>query len=267
MNSRLMIGLLITAVLVISASGQDNSNAKPTDNVMASLPRQQSSSTALPQAQVQTPTGSRDAGEYLVQMDGVLQMLSEDLGRIAQASHDGKITRAQAEYLSVERYYIGLMRLQLLRTLFQNPEDSNQSETYTQANTAPQVSGSMLLAPPPTSSPDVSQKIAGYLELNPAQIADIQTQIADDRKQVQPLLEQLDKNRRKLTLATLEGRFDTEEVQALAAEQSRILEQLIMANALLEAKVYKVLNSDQQRKVDELRRQKLASLKASFPDW
>ena len=80
-------------------------------------------------------------------------------------------------------------------------------------------------------------------------------------------MEQLDKNRRKLTLATLEGKFDTEEVQALAAEQSRILEQLTMANALLEAKVYKVLNGDQQRKVDELRRQKLASLKASFPDW
>ena len=49
---------------------------------MASLPRQQSSSTALPQAQAQTPTGLRDAGEYLVQMDGVLQMLSEDLGQI-----------------------------------------------------------------------------------------------------------------------------------------------------------------------------------------
>lgn len=36
---------------------------------------------------------------------------------------------------------------------------------------------------------------------------------------------------------------------------------------VLEAKVYSMLTSEQQQEVDELRRQSLTSVKASFPDW
>jgi hypothetical protein len=56
-------------------------------------------------------------------------------------------------------------------------------------------------------------------------------------------------------------------VQTLAAEQSRILEKLIVANALLESKVYSMLTIEQQRKVDDLRRRAVASLKTTFPEW
>ncbi len=84
---------------------------------------------------------------------------------------------------------------------------------------------------------------------------------------VLPLLEQLDNSRRALIANTLNGRFDVQKVRALAAEQSTILQQLIEANAELEAKVYSILTSEQQRKVDELRSQTMATMKTRFPEW
>jgi Spy/CpxP family protein refolding chaperone len=57
----------------------------------------------------------------------------------------------------------------------------------------------------------------------------------------------------------LNGKVDDREVQALAAEQSQIIKQLIVANSQLETKLYNTLTSEQQRKVDGLLRQTLNS--------
>jgi Spy/CpxP family protein refolding chaperone len=262
-----MIALLITGVLVISAGAEENSTAQLTNGVMARVPRQQSSSTAIPPAQLQEPPGSQDATEYPQLMQAVLQGLSEDLVQIAQLAHDGNISRKQAEYLSVEGYYRALMRFQLLRALYQNAAGANQREPYSQANTAPQSSDTTMVVPSPTSQPDLSGQIASYLELTPAQIAAIEARVTADRERVEPLLEQLDNSRRALISNTLNGHFDAQEVRALAAEQSRILQQLIEANAEVEANVYSILTSEQQRKVNELRRQTMATMKTRFPEW
>ena len=76
-----------------------------------------------------------------------------------------------------------------------------------------------------------------YLKLTRLQFGAIHNQIAEERGQVQPLTQQLDRNRRALITATLNGRFDVNQVRNLAAEQSRILEQLITADARLRARV------------------------------
>ncbi len=158
------------------------------------------------------------------------------------------------------------MRFQLVRALHQNAGEENQGESYSQSNTASAPSSETAITiAAPTSSPDVPPQIASYLELNPAQLAAIQAQVIDDRKQVQPLLKQLEDSRRKLLSNSLNRNCDVK-VRALAAEQSRILKQLIVANALLEAKVYKMLTSGQQHKLDELRRQ-TPSMRVSFPSW
>ena len=57
----------------------------------------------------------------------------------------------------------------------------------------------------------------------------------------------------------LNGKVDDKEVQALAAEQSQIIKQMIVANSQLETKLYNTLTSEQQRKVDGLLRQTLNS--------
>ena len=266
MKPRCMMALLITLGLVVSAAAQENRTAQPANGVTSRLSGQQSSSTPVPRTQLQVPSGSPDA-TYPELMQAVLQGLSEDLVQIGQAAHDRKINQAQAEYLNVEAYYVALTRFQFLRALYQSSQEANKAELYSQANTAPQVSGDTIVIPPPTSSPDVSEQIASYLELTPSQIAAIQAQVTDERERVGPLLEQLDNSRRALVSAKLNGNFDAAQVQTLAAEQSRILEKLIVANALLESKVYSMLTMEQQQKVDELRRRAFASLRTTFPDW
>jgi Spy/CpxP family protein refolding chaperone len=262
-----MIALLIAGMLVTSASAQERRTAQLTDSVVAGLPRQQSSSTSLPPAQLQEAPGEPDATQYPELMQAVLQGLSEELVQIAQLAHDGNISRPQAEYLSVESYYTALMRFQLLRALYQSAAGAKQGGPSSQANTAPQSSDSTVVVPSPTSQPDLSAQIARYLKLTPAQIAAIEARVTADRERVEPLLEQLDNSRRSLISKTLNGHFDAQQVRALAAEQSRILQQLIEANAELEAKVYSILTSEQQRQVDELRRQTMATMKTRFPEW
>ena len=74
--------------------------------------------------------------------------MSAELGEIAQAAREGKISRDQADYLSLERYSGNLTRFQLLRTLYQAPQESDPPQSYAQASTSPQISGSALVIPP-----------------------------------------------------------------------------------------------------------------------
>lgn len=105
------------------------------------------------------------------------------------------------------------------------------------------------------------REIATYLDLTPAQIAAVQAQISEDQKQVRPLVEQLAEQERALESATKSAPFDEKQVRALAAQQSAVLEQLIVANAREAAKLYSMLTSDQQARVDKLQQKSMASAK------
>lgn len=73
------------------------------------------------------------------------------------------------------------------------------------------------------------------------------------------LFKRLEKSRLKLIAVRLNGKDGDREVQALAAEQSRLIKQLIVANSQLVTKLYGMLTADQQRKIDGLLRQTLGS--------
>ena len=253
MRSKLIIAFFMTSMLTLSAAGQDDSYR---GRIVAAAPMR------LPAS---APQDMKEP--YQHQMEGVLQSVSQELGQIAQAVRDGSIDRSQAEYLSVERYYVGLMRFQLLRALYQNADGATQRQSYSQARTAPQSSDTTIAITPPTSSSDVPVQLAGYLQLNPEQLAAIQARIATDRKQVQPLLDRLENSRRALIASTLDGQYDAKKVEILAAQQSQIMEQLIVANTMLETELYKLLTPEQQQKIDDLRRQAMSAIRVNFPEW
>ena len=257
MKSKWIIGLLMLCVLEISAGAQQSDSAQPSEGAIVSLPQQRSGDTASPPMQLQ-PGGPPDAQSYPEQLESVLAAMSAELGEIAQAVREGKITRSEGEYLSLERYYVALTRFQFLRTLYQNPMEGNQAQSHRQENTPLQMSGTVMISPL-TCSPEIPEQIVGYLELKPVQIKAIQAQIVDECKQVQPLLDRLEKSRRNLISLKLSGKTDANEVQAVAAEQSRVIQQLIVENSQLETKLYGMLTSEQQRKVDGLLRATLNS--------
>jgi len=251
-RSKSIVTFLIAAVLTISAGAQTN-NSQPAGGGAAP---------------VYLSPGPQDIkGQYAQQMDAVLQSVSQEWVQIAQASREGSIDRTQAEYLYVERYYVGLMRFQLLRALYQNSDGAGPRQSYSQAKTSPQNSDTTITIAPPTSSPDVPPQLVAYLQLNPEQMAAIEAQITNDRQQVQPLLERLESTRRALMSSTLDGQYDAKKVEVLAAEESRIMEGLIVANAMLETELYKLLSPEQQQKINDLRRQAMASMKVAFPEW
>jgi len=257
-KSRWIIGLLITCVLAIPGGTQENSGAQPTESAIVTLPQQDLGSPANPSMQLQVPPG-QDAGTYPERLEAVLAAMSAELGQIGQALRDGKISHAQAEYLSLERYYVALTRFQLLRTMYQDAEESNQTDSYSKANTVPQVSRDPIIVPPRVCSPDIPQQIVDYLELTPVQIESLQAQVMEQCQQVQPLVDRLEKSRLKLISAKLNGKVGDREIQVLATEQSRIIKQLILANSELETKLYGMLTTEQQRKIDGLLRQTLYS--------
>jgi len=244
-KSRWIIGLLMTCLLAAFAGAQVNSSAQPAEG------------PASPPAQLQAPAGLQDGKTYPEQLEAVLEAMTAELGEIAQAAREGKISRAQAEYLSLERYYVALTRFQFLRTMHQDPPQGNQAVSYPEANPAPQIPSASVIVPTRTCSPDIPEQLVSYLELSPAQVEAFRARVTDQCKQVQPLMERLEESRRKEISIKLSGKFDVQEAQALAAEQSGIIKQLIVANSQLETKLYSMLTSEQQRKVDGLLRQTL----------
>jgi len=164
-----------------------------------------------------------------------------------------------------EPYSSGLMRFQLPSTGHKVLDDQPQKETEPESEV--QVSGDTLIVPPPDSSPDVPAAIVSYLDLTPQQIAAIQAQIAVQRGQVQSLMQQLANNRRELIATTLKGQFDIRQVRKLAARQARILEPLVVANARLQTEIHKILTDEQQRKLDEMRKETAGLTHPSFTEW
>ena len=262
-----ILGALIASALVISSVAQDDHPQPPTSTSVAAIAAAETSNIAETPATVSQVTSTPQdlLKEYEKQMALVSLKTCDELAQIAQAAREGRIDPEQAEYVSGRQLQLGMIRLQFLDTLHQILDDKIQKET--QRRSEVQSAGDTLLVPPPDSSPDVSQEIVKYLELTPVQIAAIQAQIEKERGPVRPLVKRLAKNRRALIAATLKGHFDAGKVRDLAAEQSRIQEQLIVANARLQAKIYKILTLAQQRKIDEMRTQTAGLTKPPFLEW
>src|SRR5882757_4199528 len=261
-----ILGVLVAGALVISAAAQDGQQPLTSQGMTATEPAKSLNIAETTGSDAQVPMAPPDLlKEYEKQMAVVSLKTCAELAQIAQAAHEGQIGAEQAEYLSGQQLELGMIRLQFLDSLHQILDDKIQKETKQQSEV--QSSGDTLVAPPPDSSPDVSQAIAKDLELTPVQIAAIQAQIEKERGRVRPLTERLADNRRALIAATLNGQFDVRRVRDLAAKQSRIQESLIVANARLQTDVYKILTVEQQRKLDGMRKETAGLTHPSFTEW
>ncbi len=265
MKSQWIIGFLLTCALAVPANSQRNSGVPSAEGPSASSAQQNSGDATNPATQLQAPAGSQDADSYPDRLEEVLGAMSAELSEIARAAREGKINRDQAEYLSLERYYVALTRFQLLRMLYQPPPDSDPPQSYVQANASPQIPGSTFVIPPVTCSPNIPPQIVDYLQLTPVEIQRLQAQVSEECSQVQPLVDRLERSRRKLMEMKLDGKAGDKEVQAVAAEQSQIVKRLIVMNSQLETRLYSMLTKEQQRKADDLLRQTLDSVEKLPP--
>jgi Spy/CpxP family protein refolding chaperone len=252
MKLRWITGILTVGLLALSAMAQAD-HPQLSDNGSATATEPSPDSAVVPNS---TPQPQDSLTAYEQQMAIVTVQTYTELAQIAEAVHSDQISSERADYLARRCFELGVVRLQFLDTLHQIAEGKISREVAPEKpeeqTRQMETSGETLVVAPPTSSPDITEAMAKYLELTPVQMATIQARIADERKKVQPLLEQLSTKQQALSSATRGERFSNRQIQKLAAEQSRILERLTVANARLQRGIYDMLTPAQREKIDHM---------------
>ena len=121
------------------------------------------------------------------------------------------------------------------------------------APATPDENNEIVMVALPFSSFELSTSLAEYLNLSQSQIEAIQQVMASERGNVQPLIAQLKAAKEKLLAADARQPND-KNIKVLADTQARLLAKLIVANARMQSKIYKLLTPEQQEKLDNLKR-------------
>jgi Spy/CpxP family protein refolding chaperone len=195
---------------------------------------------------------------YEAEMAKIASRMSKELGEICQAIANGQLSREQSEYLARERYQIATMQFQLFSAwhdiLEQSVAQASPAQTTAaQSKDDPSPTGQAVVLALPFSSLQLNSSLAQYLQLTPEQISAIAQLMARERPYVTPLMAELDATRQKLEMATRNAHPDQKQISSLALTQARLLTKLVAENSDLQAKISRLLNSEQRRKMEKLR--------------
>lgn len=196
--------------------------------------------------------------DYEGVMVAISQKFSATLATIAEAVQQGKISSEQAKELSAEQYQLIHIQFQLLSLWREIDEEKVAQTPNPQESPAPTQDGDIVTVALPFSSFQLSPSLSEYLSLTPSQVAAIQQVMTREQKSLQPLMAQMRITREKL-LAIGSDRINEKEVKGLAQDEATLLARLIVANARLQSKIYKVLSPAQQRRLNNLEQTQGAS--------
>jgi Spy/CpxP family protein refolding chaperone len=210
--------------------------------------------TEVVRAEPQLPRGPNDILEdYEAEMAKITSQISHELGAICEAIAKGQLSGEQGEYLARERYQIATMQFQLFSALHAILEQSVAQASAAQTKDDPSPIRQALVLALPFSSLQLNSSLAQYLELTPEQSSAITQVMARERPYVAPLMAELDATRQKLEMATRNAHPDQKQISSLALTQAHLLTKLVAENADLQAKISRLLNSEQRRKIEKLR--------------
>jgi len=250
MKLRWITGILMAGVLALSAMAQaDHPQLPDIGGVTAAEPSNDSAVTpnSMPQ-----PQDSLNA--YEQQMAIVTVQTYTELAQIAEALHSGQISTERAEYLTRRCFEVGVVRLQFLDTLHQIAESKLSREAAPESSEEQtrqmEASGETLVVSPPAPFLKIPESVVKYLELTPSQIVIIQVRVAEEQREIQPLLQRLLEHKKEIAIATHAKQPSNSRIRKLAVEQSRILERLIVVNSRLQQDIYQILTAEQRRKLD-----------------
>jgi hypothetical protein len=213
---------------------------KPTSTIHSSSPDVRTSEQEKPE-------------DYEGAMIAITQRFSATLAAIAEAVQQGKISSEKGKEMSAEQYQLTHMQVELL-SLWREIEQQDMARIPdAPAKPAPTQDSEIVMVALPFSSLQLNPSLSEYLSLTPSQVAAIQQVMVLERQSLQPLLTQLRITREKL-LATGGDLMNEKEVKSLAQAEAALLAKLIIANARLQSKIYRILSPDQQKKLADLER-------------
>jgi hypothetical protein len=249
-----MLSLIARPQAFSAVAGRTDADIPAPDVQYIVSPQDNAVLTEVLRVEPQLPRGPNDILEdYEAEMANITSQMSHELGAICEAMAKGQLSSEQGEYLARERYQVATMQFQLLSALHAILEQSVAQTSATQTKDDPSPNGQAAVLALPFSSLQLNSSLAQYLELTPEQMSAITQVMASERPYVAPLMAELDATRQKLEMATRNAHPDQRQITSLALTQARLLTRLVAENAGLQAKISRLLNSEQRRKIERFR--------------
>jgi len=201
------------------------------------------------------PRGPQEVlNDYQDEMAAITQNFSATVAAIAQAVQSGQLTSEEGKKLSTEQYQMAQMQFELLSAWREMVEQDLARTPSAKPDPAAAQSSDIVMVALPFSSLELNPSLAQYLNLTTSQRRAIQKLMTEERRNLQPLMAEMRTNKAKLLAATEAGQGNEKEVKTLAATQAGMLAKLIVANSRMQEKLYKLLNREQQKKLDDFKR-------------
>ena len=191
--------------------------------------------------------------DYDSLMIALTQKFSATLATIAEAVKRGEVSSEQARAMSAEQYQLTHMQFELL-SLWRGIEEQHLARIPDVEAKADSTQGNeVVMVALPFSSFQLNPSLATYLSLTPSQLEAIQRVMMWEQHSLEPLMTQLRTARERL-LAIGTEHLNAKQVKALADTEASLLARLIVANARMQSNIYKILSSEQQKKLSDLER-------------
>ncbi len=207
------------------------------------------------------PRGPKDLlDDYEAEMGAITQRFSATLLLVAKAVQNGELTSEQGQKITAEQYQTAQMQFELLaawRAMLEHdlasvPESASSTHPAEGTNPVKDKENEIVMVALPFSSFELNSSVAQYLNLSDSQIEDIQQVMTRERRNLQPLMSQLNTTRQQLLIVDPEHTSE-KQLKSLADRQAGLLAKLIVANGRMQSKIYKLLTLEQQRKLDDLK--------------
>jgi Spy/CpxP family protein refolding chaperone len=249
---------VLTGMMPITLSAQVKTG-DGSANAPIVIPDSAQDDTALKDAQSASDVVPRDPKEllqeYEAEMEAITQRFAAALGRITEAVGRGELTSEQGQKITTELYQVAQMRFELLGAWSAMLEHDLAQVPTAAAPPAPAINENreIVMVALPFSSFELNTSLAEYLNLSQSQIEAIQQVMARERGNVQPVIAQL-KAAKEKPLAADARQPNDKNIKVLADTQAVLLAKLIVTNARMQSKIYKLLTQEQQGKLDYLKR-------------
>jgi LTXXQ motif family protein len=254
MKAKMFLSLLLLATVVPGAlAAADEAGTKAhsrSDSVLVSRVEDPAVTNVVTNTALVPNDPKQVLQDYDSLMIALTQKFSATLATIVDAAKRGDLSSEQA---SSEQYQLTHMQFELL-SLWRGIEEQNLariSDVKAKPDTTQGNEGVMVALP--FSSFQLNPSLATYLSLTPSQVEAIQRVMMWEQHSLEPLMTQLRTTRERL-LAIGSEHLNAKQVKALADAQASLLARLIVANARMQSKIYKILSAEQQKKLSDLER-------------
>jgi hypothetical protein len=258
MKTKLYVSLLLLTAAVApcalaTADGGDR-NLHPGRGQLFVTPLDDPAVKEVPPNPAAVPSDPRQVlQDYDSLMIALTQKFSATLATIAEAVKRGEVSSEQAREMSAEQYQLTHMQFDLL-SLWRGIEEQDLARIPdVEAKPDSTQANEVVMVALPFSSFQLNPSLATYLNLTPSQVEAIQRVMMWEQHGLEPLMTQLRTTRERL-LAIGNEHLNAKHVKALADTEASLLARLIVANARMQSKIYKILSPEQQKKLSDLER-------------